>query len=296
MQNIKQVADEYHAGKIDPNQYWSNRSTPGKISTAIGLILGGMSAGVTGGENPALKFLNSEIDRNIEGQKANMDIKKNALAGLQQQFGNLNDATSMYKAMSAGIFATKLMEEASKSKDPLAMGRAQAAIGQLELTHGKDLQAVTQRQALLQGMQHGIVEPSKAILAIVPENRQKDAFEEIKHAEDQARGLTDLAKTMDEVEKLQSYGNRTLNPVQSASMIKALNTKIAGHVKEIFGKTSDTELEILKDNEIGLNDNHATAKRKKQIILDLASKEQSHPVLDAYGIKLPKQIAPLTKR
>lgn len=286
---IDNVINEVRQQKIDPNHFWNNRSTPAKFSTAIGLILGGMGAGINGGENPALRFLNQQIDRDVESQKENMSNKVNALRGLQQQFGNINDAANVYKAMQAGVFASQMMEEAAKSKDPAAMARAKLASGEILAKYGPVVQQTALKQTVLQGMQKGIISPAQAVPHVVPENRQKEALEEIKHSENQARGVKDLQNTMAEVAKLQSYSNRAMNPLQSKSQIDALNTKIAGHVKEIFGKTSDTELEILKDNQIKVTDNPETIAKKTKIITDLASKELSHPTLDAYGIKLPKQ-------
>lgn len=287
---IDNVINEVKSQKIDPNHFWNERSSLGKVSTAIGLILGGMSAGLTGGPNPALQFLNQQIDRDVEGQRMEMSKKMNALSALQHQFGNNIDATNMLKAMQAGVYASQLTEAAAKSKDPMAMARAQQANAQILATYGPMVQQTALRQTVLQGIQSGHVQPAEAVNVLVPEKDRHLAYEEVKQAENQQRGLQNLKATMDKVAQLQSYGNRIANPIQSKSQIAALNTQIAGHVKEIFGKTSDTELEILKHNEIGVNDDAKTIALKTKNILDLASKEQSHPVLDANHIKLPKVI------
>ncbi len=285
---IDNVINEVRTQKIDPKHFWNSRSDLGKASTAIGLILGGIGAGIGGGPNMALEFLNKQIDNDIEGQKMEMGRRMNALSGLQHQFGNLTDATNMAKAMQAGVYASQLMEAASKSKDPMAMARAQQASGQILAQYGPLVQQTALRQTVLNGMQSGHVQPAEAVKAIVPEKDQHLAYEEVKQAENQAQGLQSLKATMDKVAKLQTGTNRVFNPIQSRSQIEALNTQIAGHVKEIFGKTSDTELEILKHNEIKMTDDAKTVAVKTKNILDLASKEQSHPVLDANHIKIPK--------
>jgi hypothetical protein len=65
------------ADKIDPNRLWNNTSTGGKITTAIGLILGGMGAGATGGRNLAVDAMNHAIERDVDAQKTNQTNQAN---------------------------------------------------------------------------------------------------------------------------------------------------------------------------------------------------------------------------
>ena len=78
--NLKQLNTEraklqadISTGKIDPQHYIGSMSTSEKLSTAFGLILGGIGAGAIGQQNPALAYLNKQIDNDIEAQKANLD-------------------------------------------------------------------------------------------------------------------------------------------------------------------------------------------------------------------------------
>ncbi len=63
--------------KIDPNKLYSNMSTGSKIVNAIGLILGGLGAGATGGRNLAVDAMNHVIERDVEAQKANVGNQMN---------------------------------------------------------------------------------------------------------------------------------------------------------------------------------------------------------------------------
>ena len=78
-QEGKAIADDYLTKQVDPEHYWSSLSTPAKISTNIGLILGGIGAGLTRGENLAYKMLQANIDRDMAAQKAEMGKKENLL-------------------------------------------------------------------------------------------------------------------------------------------------------------------------------------------------------------------------
>ena len=52
--------------EIDPEQYMNSRSTGTKIANAIGLLLGGISSGVLGGENPAMAAIKMHINNDID--------------------------------------------------------------------------------------------------------------------------------------------------------------------------------------------------------------------------------------
>lgn len=285
---LDNVIHDYSQGKIDPNHFWNSRSTLGKASTAIGLILGGMGAGLTGGPNPALEFLNKQIDRDVEGQHMEAGRKMNMITALQHQLGNNIDATNMAKSMQAGVFASKLMEEAAKSKDPMAMSRAQQAAGTILATYGPLVQQTALRQTMLKGMSTGSVGASQAIPYIVPKEHQNEAFKEVQKAENAAKAIKTVSDTMDQIDKIQSGSNRVYNPIQSRSQVNALNLQIAGLGKEIFGRLNEQELKMLADNHINLTDDAKSRAIKKQNIINMMSKDVSHPTLDAYGIKINK--------
>jgi len=63
------LAEAIAKKEINPDRYLNNMSTGSKISSAIGLILSGMGAAVTGGPNLALQQLNKSIDSDIEAQR-----------------------------------------------------------------------------------------------------------------------------------------------------------------------------------------------------------------------------------
>lgn len=62
--NLVKTQKEY-----DPNRIYNNMGTGQKIQQAIGLLLGAVGAGLTGGENPVIAVINKEIERDIDAQK-----------------------------------------------------------------------------------------------------------------------------------------------------------------------------------------------------------------------------------
>ncbi len=63
--------------KVNPNRLYQNMSTGGKIASTIGLILGGLGAGATGGKNLAVEAMQKAIETDVDAQKANQSSAMN---------------------------------------------------------------------------------------------------------------------------------------------------------------------------------------------------------------------------
>lgn len=105
---------------INPNQYLENMSTGKKIATAIGLVLGGMGSAKTGGPNPAMQFLNQQIERNLQAQQANRSSKQNLLSALEKQYGDKIVAANMFRSINADKMASDLQIAAANHQAALA--------------------------------------------------------------------------------------------------------------------------------------------------------------------------------
>jgi len=281
--DLKATYADIKNGHIDPNHYVNSMETPAKVATVIGLILGGYGAGLAGGPNHALEFLNKQIDRDVDAQKANLANKHNLFSANMQLYKNTQDAANMTRMQYAQIYGSQLEEAAAKSKDPMAIARAQQAIGQMKAQYAPTAMQMAYRQALVQGAQSGRVEASQAASELVPEPQRAKAFEELEKTQDKNQAATHLKTVMERIAKLQTLGNRVGSPFQSANEIEALNTALFSKAKSIFGKTSDQEVSILEhNNKIKVSDDQATVKRKIDAMLGMMGEGSSTPVLDAY--------------
>lgn len=73
--------NEARAMRVDPDKWWNDKSTGGKILAGIGIVLGGIGGGMTGqGGNTALTVINNAIDRDIDSQKHHIDNSWKAIA------------------------------------------------------------------------------------------------------------------------------------------------------------------------------------------------------------------------
>ncbi len=118
--NINDTLQDIKSSHINPNHYLENQTTPQKISTAIGLFLGGFSKN---GVNPAQQFLNQQIDRDIMAQKNDIENKKTVYSGYLDQYKNATVADQMARATQLGIYSSKVAEAAAKAGSPLAQAK-----------------------------------------------------------------------------------------------------------------------------------------------------------------------------
>jgi hypothetical protein len=95
------------SSKIDPNRYWNNTSTGGKIAASIALLLGGIGSGLTGGPNLALQNINKHIENDIQAQRDDhsnaMNMYKLGLEKYHDDQAAFNFATLNANAMTAGM-------------------------------------------------------------------------------------------------------------------------------------------------------------------------------------------------
>jgi hypothetical protein len=74
---LEKLATEAQA-KIDPEAHWKEKGSLAKVMAGIAIGLGQFGAMMRGGPNSALQIIQSEIDRNIDAQKANVANAKHA--------------------------------------------------------------------------------------------------------------------------------------------------------------------------------------------------------------------------
>lgn len=145
---LKNAISDWQQGHVNPERYMESMSSGKKVATAIGLILGGMGSGLTGQENAAQKFLQQQIDRDIESQKNSIGNKESLVSAYFKQFGNLKEATDMAFAVQTGIYGAKLRQAATKTTSPKAKMDALSAAIELETKASDQIQKIAKQQTL----------------------------------------------------------------------------------------------------------------------------------------------------
>lgn len=175
-QDIEDAYQDYKEGRINPNQFMESMSSGQRVMTAIGLILGGISAGMTGQENPAMKFLQSQIDRDIESQRINLQRKGTLLGVLRDKYGSMKDAMEMTKLYNAKIYAGKMQEQALRMGGPIALERAKLASAQLLMPYMQQAMMIEMGQTAENALEVGgqIADVAMARLQALNPEKYKD--------------------------------------------------------------------------------------------------------------------------
>lgn len=287
--DLEAAVKDYGDGHIDPNHFWKDKGIVGKASTMIGLILGGISAGVTGGPNPAMAMLNKLIDNDIEAQKADLGKKQNVIAALQHQYNNIMDATNAAKAMKLEVFKAELQKAASSSKDPLARARALQAQGAIEQQQLALVQPIAMRQTLLNQTAKGNISPEQAVTMLPKEDQVRANEAMLKYNEGRA-AMAQTDKLLDEMANEQTWERTLGSPLQSREVYKSKMVGLVSALKPVFGNITSTDMETIERAAIKFNDDADTIDKKKAMLRDLtAAKIQAYEQqLKGLGIAIPK--------
>lgn len=276
---------------IDPKHFVNTMDGASKVATAIGLIASGFGSGVTGQENLAMKFLNQQIDRDIDAQKANLNKSESLLSANMKQFGSLHDATAMTRVMQSDILSNQLKMEAAKAQGPLAKARLLQAAGQLDQQSAPVMSQIAMRKTLLSGMQAGHVRPEQVIRAIVPEKEQSVAYKELGDAQKMVKLKDQALSAFDQIAAINTAGNRILNPVQSKSQIAKIVGAIVPTIsKESAGRYTESDAAAIEHVLVSTPWDDAKSREIGRRELDrLMSGPMNFPLLKAYGIDAAAQ-------
>jgi hypothetical protein len=288
-QERQHIVDDMANGHIDPEHYMNNMNTAGKVSTAIGLMLGGIGSAFLGQKNPAMEYLNKQIDMDVDAQKANMQGKQNLLHAVQQEFGNLQDSTQAMRVIYASKYSNDIAKAAAQSKDPIVQARAEQAIGAIKAQYAPIIQQLALKATVDHGLQTGQVSPEQAVQFKVPEARQKEVFTEINNAKQTARSAKAILNAyndmVDENSALSRLGRAgTTSP--ATLKFRALTLPII-HDQE--GRVNEFEQKTLTDLEPGItNFKEDTIKSNREALEQFMQHKMAASTALGYGIDLSK--------
>lgn len=124
---------------MDPDRFWSSRSTGQKIAGLLAIGLGGFVQGARGGGNAGLDIINQAIDRDLKAQEFDFTSRRNAADGKQtafalamQKYGNQDAARAMARAASIDAAQAQLGQMRALYAGTDAANRADAAMAQLQ--------------------------------------------------------------------------------------------------------------------------------------------------------------------
>jgi hypothetical protein len=152
-QHTDAAADAIQKGLINPNHYMESMGSGKKVATGLGLLLGGFGAqfGKTG-TNPAMDFLNRQIDRDIDAQKARSEQQKTIYGMYHDVYGAGNTTNALTKATMDDIYAHKASQIAAQLGTPQAQALRDQFVAQ---------KMQEKNQLLLDASQNAVLETAK---------------------------------------------------------------------------------------------------------------------------------------
>ena len=192
----KDIAD----GKIDPDKYWHDKGTGGRIAGAIGIMLSGFGAGMSnaGGHNAsnmAMDLIQKNIDRDIDAQKANLHTKESLLADTYRQTHDLNLSVAMTRQTLQSVALAKLEMAAGKSNIAAVKANAGVANQQALLVQNQGSREIVNKQAMLKMQAHNmnVSESNKERLQTMKSSADAKLAQDLekKRAEQAQKGVSD---------------------------------------------------------------------------------------------------------
>lgn len=272
-------------GKIDPTRYLGSQSTVQRISTGIGLILGGMGAGLTGGPNLAAQMLQQNIDRDIDAQKTNLGKQVTLYSANLSRMQNAREALSATRAQMMDMASMKLKASAATAQDPLAKARALKAAGELDQQTAAMRGSQAMRMTMLSGVRSGQVGPDQAVQFLIPADQRPAATKELQEAQEAVKARSNALNAFDQVAKAATVGQGMMHPFDNPRQIAALTAPITAQLsKATAGRFTEQDAGMLATLWPRRGESPETQAIKRAQMMKLINEKMNYPVLKAWNL------------
>lgn len=205
MAELDNLTTEIQNTRIDPSNYWRNQGALGAALSVIGLALGAYVQGRSMGQVPnlALGELNKAIDRDIDAQKANLDIKGKALEAkkgiyglVRQRLGDEQASLDYTRGLMKENLANSVAEFGARSATEKAKLAAADLVTRLRADAAQTMTDVRVRLALAERdrLQRRLAAQAGAAAAA-----ERAQYKKEKEALELEKMRADIAKTRGEV-------------------------------------------------------------------------------------------------
>lgn len=208
---IRQMIQDARKQQVDPDRWWNNKSTGGKVLAGIGLILGGFGGGLARtGRNPAMDVMNKAIDDDIKAQESN--IKQNWQAIAAQH--NLNQDTfnrELHRQVWENNYRTAALESV---KFQLASTAAKTNSETVQNNAKQGILDITEQQLAIRNKQYNLALQAQA----AERSRMRDL---LKGANDDVLKLVEKEGVSPAEAERQVYGSPKYRELASAGLVPA---------------------------------------------------------------------------
>lgn len=270
-------------GHIDPNHYLGSQNTLGRISTAVGVFLGGFGKG----GNQVLDYVNKQIDNDIRAQQSNLDNKQTLYSAALKQSENQQQAANMARLSMNDMVLSKLQQAEASTSNPIIKGRAQQAIGVVQ-NQMAPLIAQQATYKLLQGGSDNIknINPADLVPRLVPKEHQEAVYKEVERARNTTDSAAKILKQFDaSADALKAYGGlgRIGAAIHEPREMAGLEADLGTTVGDLEGSVRQAAMENVKHSFKPQKDDTDSdlAKRREALIQYLHTKSAA-PRFESY--------------
>jgi len=135
----EQLRDDLKTKKVDPDRYFSEKSTAAQIGLVVSAAIGGFGAAMLGQNNPALGIIQDAIDKDIDAQKAEIELAKqgiveadNEMAKMIQLYGSPEQAEANLRVAQMQAVEEKARAFALESQSEQAMANFEVFKAELD--------------------------------------------------------------------------------------------------------------------------------------------------------------------
>jgi hypothetical protein len=274
-------------GKVDPNRYWNNMSTAGKIGSSIALALGGLAGGLNKtGQNVALTSINNAIDRDIDAQKANINQNNNLYNMNLSRLRNENQAYTETKVDALTLAQAKVAQAVATSGSEQAKAQGQMLMAQM----GQQKAALQYQLGTSNATAANGPSPDSVRMAIttgmIPQAQQKDAVKELGEYDKVKNALDNTDKVFDIALNNATYSQRALPAwvptIRDKSKIYqgVTDAWLNNIAREVDGRVTPTEIDQMRHSLPQAGDTPEVRSAKIGEIKNLIRSKFSFPTLE----------------
>lgn len=286
------LAESFRDTTINPDRYWHNKSTGAKIQAGIGMILGGLGSGMTGGPNLAVEAINKAIERDMDSQR--LDQSKNLNLWKMNREGTQNDISANLTTQNQmlNIVRAKVLQYAAQASGAEAKAKLAPMIAEIDQRMGVNNFHKSMLSASNNTMGGGIASDPAMMIDIVPEKDRAAVSKEISEAKNYVQARDHVLSTFEQIKKINTVANRAKSPLQTSRQVDALRNVAAMSLAKMSGsgQLSDEERKVVEAAYTGVGDSAETDAVKLENIKSIMDqkKPQSPLFKSATGIDLDK--------
>lgn len=247
---------------VDPNRFWSTRSTGQKVAGILSVALGGFLQGARGGSNAGLDILNDAIEKDIKAQefeylsrRNQTDGKQTAFSMAMQKYQNVDAAKAMARAAAMDAAAARVGQMRALYAGTEAANRADATIaGLMDRKKDEIQQGIRFLPSQVVQQAPVFVDPRTGITYT---NREAQGVAEKFDAAENKReeiGLQTAGKVIEEQVKAGAAkavdGEKNLVVLPNGDTVKAPDVTEAGHLRELSTTSMDVDRLVKRAKEI----------------------------------------------